>query len=592
MLRNGSSSLAVDSLAAAALVLSLGVVGCATGGSDAGSESEGQSGAGGAPGAGSAGAGAGAGAGGDIVVGGSGGEPSGGNEESLTCGEAAEGRAYVGCEFWPTVTFNPLYDEFDFAVVVANGQSEAADIEVVGPNGFSATAKIESGNLATIVLPWVSALKGPEFSRTDTTNGRVTESVRADDSAYRVTSSVPVSAWQFNPLQYKKPLGEFSQCGTTFGTTDCFSASNDASLLLPSTAMTGNYRVAIRSEIRGGANGEAYTSNSGAIAITATRDNTEVEIAFPEGCGAETWNPPALGPCVASGAGVNEANGGDVVTYSLSAGDVLQLLGEWGQGYGLKHADLSGTVIQADAPVQVIALNPITNLPDSAANADHIEETLLPGEVLGKTYIVTAPTAPAGSAKGGHIVRLYGNVNGTVLTYPEGQPSGAPTTLDAGEVAEFGPTLEGFVVDGSETFVVASFMLGGTLQGFGSCPDYPCTGDPAMSLIVTPEQFRTDYTFLAPADYDSNFADVLVPDGATATLDGAPLTGSAQQIGNSGWSLIRTPLDSVGGGIHRLHTDDDRGLGLQVMGFGHATSYYYPGGMNLELIAPPAEIPR
>ena len=563
---------------------------CATGGSGGVYDSAdgGSSGAqGGASGAGANGGGS------DVVVeGGAGGGAGAGSEPALSCAEAAEGRTYVGCDFWPTVVFNPVYREFDFAVVVANGQAATAQIEVSAPGGFSTSRSVTGGSLATIVLPWVSALKGPEFSRVDTTNGRVTESVRVDDGAYHLTSSVPVTAWQFNPLQYKKPVSGFSECGTTFGTESCFSATNDASLLLPSTAMTGNYRVATRSEIRGGSNGEAYTSNAAAIAITATEDDTEVTLAFPPGCGSETWDPTVLGPCVAAGTGVSNANAGDVVVYTLSAGDVLQLLGEWAQGYGLKHADLSGTVINATGPLQVIALNPITNLPDSAANADHIEETLLPGEVLGKTYVVVAPTAPEGFAKGGHIVRLFGNVDGTVLTYPEGQPNGAPMSLDAGEVVEFGPTLAPFVVTGTESFVVASFMLGGSMQGFGSCPNYPCTGDPAMSLIVTPEQFRKDYTFLAPIDYDSNFADILVPEGATATLDGIVVSASAHAIGNSGWSLVRAPLDANQGGIHRLTTDDDRGLGLQVVGFGHATSYYYPGGMNLELIAPPPDIPR
>jgi len=32
---------------------------------------------------------------------------------------------------------------------------------------------------------------------------------------------------------------------------------------------------------------------------------------------------------------------------------------------------------------------------------------------------------------------------------------------------------------------------------------------------------------------------------------------------------------------------DARGLGLQVIGFGYATSYYYPGGLNLKLISIP-----
>jgi hypothetical protein len=36
-------------------------------------------------------------------------------------------------------------------------------------------------------------------------------------------------------------------------------------------------------------------------------------------------------------------------------------------------------------------------------------------------------------------------------------------------------------------------------------------------------------------------------------------------------------------GAHKLTSDQP--VGLQVMGFGHATSYYYPGGLNLKFIA-------
>ena len=39
-------------------------------------------------------------------------------------------------------------------------------------------------------------------------------------------------------------------------------------------------------------------------------------------------------------------------------------------------------------------------------------------------------------------------------------------------------------------------------------------------------------------------------------------------------------------------TDGDApGMGLQVMGYGHATGYMYPGGLNLELISEPPNIP-
>ena len=524
---------------------------------------------------------------------GSGGSGGGGNPDNpATCDDAKANRTYVGCEFWPTITYNPVYTDFDFAVVIANGGSVDAQINVTGPNGFTKTAAVSAGGLTSIILPWVPELKGPEFSRTNTSGGRANTSVRVNGGAYHVTSSVPVSAWQFNPLEYQKPLSGVSSCGTSFNTSNCFSTSNDASLLLPSSAMTGNYRVISRSAVFGGAAGQSFTSDAGGFAITATQDNTLVILAFPKDCGSETFNPPTLGGCVAAGTGIMAATGGTTAMYTMNTGDVLQFLGELATGDGLKHADLSGTVVNANAPVQVVSLNPITNVPDSAVNADHLEEIVLPAEVIGNEYIVAPPTSPSGSVKGGHMVRIYGNVDGTTFSYPAGQPSGAPTTINAGAFVELGPLTDPFVIDGTQPFVVASFMVGGSLQAPAgdACPDFPCRGDPAMTIMVTPQQFRQSYTFLAPSDFEKNFADILVPQGATATLDGAPLS-AAQAIGTSSWGIVRAPLDSSASGVHKLSTTDAHGLGLQVMGFGHATAYEYPGGLNLKLISKPPVIP-
>jgi hypothetical protein len=517
-----------------------------------------------------------------------GGTDGGGDDDNpTTCEQAAAKRTYIGCDFWPTVTYNPVYSEFDFAVVIANTGAKNAEISVTGPGSFTATDTIPSGGLKAITLPWVAGLKGAEFSRTNTQDGRAKDSVRVDGGAYHVTSTMPVTAWQFNPLQYKKPLSGFAKgCGTSFSTTDCFSASNDASLLVPSTAMTGNYRVFGRSGIFGGAAGMAFTSASSGVAITATKASTHVTLGFPAGCGAGTFSPP-VGGCVAPGMGVTAANGGTTAEYDLNAGDVLELVGVFAAGDSLQHADLSGTVINATQPVQVVAFNPISNIPDSATNADHVEETVLPAEVIGTKYIVAPPTSPSGGVKGGHIVRIYGNVDGTTLTYAPAAPTGAPTTIAAGAFVEFGPVSEPFTVEGNEPFVVASFMPGGSLQAptGDHCPDFPCRGDPSMSMMVTPQQFRKTYTFLAPVDYETNFADILLPSGANVMLDGAALTGAPQAIGATGWSIVREPLAAASGGVHTLTADQN--VGLQVMGFGHATSYYYPGGLNLKLISKP-----
>ncbi|RYE83947.1 MAG: hypothetical protein EOO75_18720 [Myxococcales bacterium] len=99
------------------------------------------------------------------------------------------------------------------------------------------------------------------------------------------------------------------------------------------------------------------------------------------------------------------------------------------------------------------------------------------------------------------------------------------------------------------------------------------------------EQYRTKYVFLAPDDYDVNVADVMVPEGAQVKLDGQPVTTAPQPISGTAFGVIRLPLGQGNAGAHIL--ESDKPVGLQVMGYGSYTSYQYPGGANLTLIAPP-----
>ena len=510
-------------------------------------------------------------------------------ENPKTCDEAAANGTYVGCDFWQTITANPVWTDFDPAVVVANAGDADAQVVVDGPNGFHAEETVPPGGLKTILLDWVPGLKGPEFSRTNTSGGRLNSSIRVDGGAYHLTSTVPVTAWQFNPLQYVKG--------------DILSASNDASLLLPSTAMTGNYRIFNYSSKNEGTD---WGSVPGGAAITATANGTSVQVQLGPKCGVEIYPTTELGTCVSAGDGVEEKLAGDIYTFTMDAGDVVQLVGAWAKDPQTKNADLSGTVVVASAPVQVISFNAIAQLPDySVANADHIEETVLPAEVIGKKYIVAPPTTPNGNAVG-HVVRIYGNVDGTKLTYVGEKPPGAPDTISAGETFQIPPAPTGqpapecistpgncmwdkpFIVEGDQPFAVNSFMVGGVLQMPGT-DAMTSSGDPGFSQMVTPEQFRKEYIFLAPLDYTQNFADILVPSGADVLLDGAALTSPPEPI-DSEWSIVREPLGAAAGGVHTLSTTDDRGLGLQVAGFGKATSYYYPGGLNLKHISIPPEI--
>lgn len=515
-------------------------------------------------------------------------DPPGGGDDNnpTTCAQAAANRTYIGCDFWPTITYNPVYHEFAFAVVVANGGAVEADITVERAGASVVTVKVAPGGLSTITLPWVMELKGEEFTRTDATTGaRKKDSVLVAGGAYHLTSSVPVTAWQFSPLDYQQPG---ANCvGLPAGTQTCLSVSNDASLLLPTAAMTGTYRLGGRSaRLEGG--GIDYTSSQGGFAITATQNDTKVDLQLSGDRLAEAGMGAKIGPAVlATGTGVTAGMPGETVSYTLQAGDVLQLVGKWAAFEPEPHGDLSGSLLNSTKPVQVIAFNALLSGVPTAldGNPDHIEETVLPAEVIGKSYVVTPPTGPDMRVPG-HMVRFFGNFPDTTLTYSGGPaPAGAPTTLREGEVVEIGPVMDSFVVESDKSFSVVSIMLGGTKQD----PDMGLKrGDPSLTTYVTPEQFRKQYTFLAPTTYLLNYADIVIPTGANVKVDGQPLKGTPTPIGTSSWSLVREALGPGENGAHRLEADAK--VGLQVMGFGSATSYSYPGGLDLNLISDPPVI--
>lgn len=504
---------------------------------------------------GQGGAGAGSGIGGMFAgAGGGNGGPIG---DPKTCEEAAIAESYIGCDFWPTVTPNAVWSIFDYAVVVANTGDNVVDINVERNGATVASAQIQPNSLQTVYLPWVPALKGPDADMFGSAQP-VTSSIRETGGAYHLTSTFPVTVYQFSALQYAPQGGapgkNWNACPADGILTECFSYSNDASLLMPSTAMTGNYRVMGHSGLSG-ANIPGYA------AVTATQDNTTV-----------TLN---LGPNggVAGGGGITAAAANGSTTVTLNAGDVAIFLAN------SDTADLSGSLINADKPVQTLTGVSCVNVPEGQSACDHIEESVFPAETLGQNYIVTRPTGPNG-APVGHEVILYGNFDGTSLSYPNGQPPGAPTSLSAGQVVNLGIVTMDFQVVGDNAFGVGSFEQGGSVVD----PNGGITqkGDPAHSMATSLEQYRKKYVFLAPTDYDVNFVDIIRPAAAGLTLDGQPVTAAGTPIGD--YVIERVQLSNGTGGVHVL--EGSLPFGIQVTGYGSYTSYYYPGGLNLGEIAP------
>jgi len=436
------------------------------------------------------------------------------------CAVSALGSSYLGCDYYPTVTNNNLLvtANGDYAIVVANSGSVTANITVTKGAATIGTYTAAAGDLAVIVLPWVLELKAA-----------VTALVV--DGAYRVRTDQPVTVYQYNPINYWR--------GTTY------TATNDASLLLPTNTWTGDYVVVSRNH---------FSSAPGFYAVVAKEDNTEV-----------TLIPSATGGRVVAAAGVS-ATGTGVVT--LNESDVLHV-GTASGGGSPDVSDLTGTRIQANKPVEVIGGHGCTFIPWDVSYCDHLEEAMLPIETLGTRYLVSTPWITEGMEKA-RMVRVTAVEANTTISYNPAQ-TGAPTNLaNAGDYFEIPLTLANFEITADRRVIVAEYFIGETAGGG--------TGDPAMVLAVPVQQYRTHYLFHAPTNYENNYVQIHAATGTTVTLDSMTLAPGTP-IGTTGYEVIRVLLDDAGTGNHQI--DASAPFGITVYGYGQYTSYWYPGGLEL-----------
>ena len=505
--------------------------------------------------------------------------PPGETRDPVDCEEAKTSKSYVGCDYWPTVTPNAVWSIFDYAVVVANTGTKDASVTVTGPNAVNKQVTVPAGQLRKIYLPWVPSLKGTDADECGGSTA-ISSSVVAAEGAYHLVSSTPVIVYQFSALQYKGEGGEGPDGGAKDWTScpakdcadpgiGCFSYSNDASLLLPSTAMTNNYRVMGYKGVPPGGIPPIIVlpGLSSALTVTATQPNTEVTLTLSSIATVLASTTGQTIPATASGK----------VTLTLAkAGDVALFVAAQGK-------DFSGSLVQSDKPVQVITSIPCIAIPSDKRACDHIEETVLPAETLGKRYLVAQPTGPKGQPVG-HAVRFYGNQDGTKLTYAPKKPAKCPDTLNAGQMVDCEIVNETFEVSGDKEFGVSMFLLGATVY-------QDPKGDPSQSNAVGVEQFRTKYVFLAPNDYPVLWADITATEDAEIVLDGQPLSAPWTKIGSGPFGVHRVDLTKTGqDGAHTLTAK--KPVGVQVIGFGDNTSFQYPAGLNLNLIAPPPPPPK
>lgn len=456
-----------------------------------------------------------------------------------TCSLKSLGTSYIGCDYYPTITANIVSLSFAFAAAVSNTGNSPATVTASKGATVLGTYTVQPGAVQIIPFAWDQTLKGPTSNSAVPMPG----SVRVNQGAYRLRSNQPVTVYQFSPLDY-------TNGGDCLANQANCSYSNDASLLLPTNVWTGTYRVVARHHFAG---------MSGFYAVTAKDDNTVVNVTAAPGGGQ-----------VKSGVNGIGTNGTGMVT--LNAGDVIEIVSNGGSGTNDPN-DVTGTLVSANKPVQVIGGHQCIYVPYDYGYCDHIEESMFPFETLSNKFIVTAPLVPTGGMTPRiRFVRIVATKPNTTLTYDPPQ-AGAPTSIaQAGQWAEIPNTSQSFEITANEPITVAEYMVG------QSAPPAQNSGDPAMALAVGKEQYRNSYLFHTPTNYTTAYVNIVAPTGATVTLDGNNVVGFTA-IGNTGFGLARVSLAKINGGNHTI--TGSQPFGITVYGYGDYTSYWYAGGLNL-----------
>ena len=479
------------------------------------------------------------------------------------CAAVERAESYLGCEYvavtLPNYILEPSADEFRDGYEVrlvlthpddpeANPERAPATVRVEHGDEAIATVTIEPGELAEVVLPYVTTASLP-------TPGAAWSSTVARGAAYRVRSDRPIAAAQFSPFEYARDFEP--------GEVENLAFSNDASLLLPVNALGSDHVVPSWEPLQ-----SVELELPGYLAIVGASRSTTTVRAFGRG-------PLAL----ASGGESRAIEGG--VELTLGFGDVAILLtvstrtctdALCGDG------DPSGARVESDRPVAVFGGHWCANVPSGDKACDHLEEQLPPTDRLGVSYTGTALLPP--EVRSFNVIRVFGTVDDTEVTVRSPDAPDQFLRIDRGRFEE-ARVRGAFEVVANRPVLVAQYMTGATLalDPEGGRLDL---GDPSLTFVPAREQYRSDYAFVAPRSYGTAaFGQVHVAldraPGAAIYLDEVRIDDRVVWAEVGGREVGVLEVDT---GVHALRSDDSP-FGATLFGMGTATSFAYPVGLDL-----------
>ena len=473
--------------------------------------------------------------------------------------------SYIGCEYWSIDldNFQEALSEPHAIIITNHNDGLSAEVDffeghtdrriMQGADGQSFDTTIPPGQARVFLIP-----TGFGHSGTRTFSNQ----------AIRVTSSIPVVAHQFNPLNN---VGVFS---------------NDGTVLLPTNSVGTEYW------------GLSWYNRDDSVKlrgyITLVNSSTapnEVRV-----------RPSAQ---VVAGPEIPTIEAGEERTFELEPGESLNLVAS---GTELSDAeisgclsdpegnpdhvnpcpDLSGTHIEANLPITVFGGHQCANVLLGIDRCDHIESILLPVDAWGTNYVGTkfSPRA-TGSRVEPDIWRVIAAHDDTRLQTDPPISGIHDTFLDAGEWRQFA-SRQDFEIVGDKPIQLAQYMVGANWLGIPRVCDEGADafnptgiGDPAMAIAVPIDQFRDHYIVHTPEDYTEDYLNVIVPIGHDVELDGEPVPASKWEIVGE-MNRYEVATIEVEAGFHTLSAEVPFG----VVGYGYDchVSYAYPGGLDLEAL--------
>jgi hypothetical protein len=520
------------------------------------------------------------------------------------CAVAEDTRSYEGCDYWAVDLDNAVVSELgaaaaqQFSVVVTNPLEVPAQVTVEvndappgAPPQIREVARVHlarvrgGGDLAVINLD-PREVDGSTDPRLNDGPGSFLSS-----NAYRLRSTAPIIAYQFNPLENVNVF------------------SNDASLLLPTRSLDREYAVLSWPQTL------AVTSES------ATNGNIHLR-AFLTVVGMEpqTTVSITLSTATIPGPGIPAGQPGDTLRFALGPHDVINL--ETG-GF---NADFSGSRVVADKPVAVFTGGEASDVPsfttfaERDCCADHLEEQLFPTSAFGTEFVaVKTPSRTRYVRAAGMNValvedepeywRLLATRDDTDVTTSLLPPNNR-FNLRANQVVTIEATRD-FVVQTSRPVSFAQFPASAQTTGIPTTVEgtRAPNGDPSSIMVPPIGQWRNKYVFLTPNKYTFDFLLIAMPATSGLRFDGEELMtilprceyrpaggvriGGAPQV--TEFVAIRCPLsDPVvedllnpiyqNDGRHVLESVDGQRFGLVVYGWDSYVSYGYPAGTDVRAI--------